>query len=303
MKQWFKKGIVVCFVLGVLLAFSPRHLTQAAESEVSVYRLYLPANGEHLYTTDAYEASVLTLDQGWQFEGIGWYAPSTGIPVYRLYNPGLMNHLYTTDNNEVRVLTETAGWVLDNGGNPLFYSGGSVGIYRLYNQELNGMHLLTTDLNEYQVLPGYGWAQEGESVWCVRKGSSDVSTKYEMLAKAVWQLTNQQRAENGCSALAFNEALYPVASLRAQETTTLFSHTRPNGTSCFTAIDEAGISYTYAGENIAYGQSSPASVVDAWMNSPGHRANILGINYSDMAVGVAQDSAGRYYWVQMFMAQ
>ena len=65
--------------------------------EVTIYRLYNPISGEHLYTRDANEKNVLSSKHGWKYEGVGWYAPTSGKPVYRLYNPGLANHLYTTD--------------------------------------------------------------------------------------------------------------------------------------------------------------------------------------------------------------
>ena len=158
-------------------------------SNVPVYRLYTPVNGEHLYTTDWNEVNVLTSRNGWIYEGVGWYAPSKGTSVYRLYNEGLKNHLYTTDTNEVKVLTTRHGWKLDNNGKPLFYSGGSIGIYRLYNEKLNGMHLLTTDANEYKVLPSYGWQQEGTKIYGIKKGSmsynsniSNTSSQYTIEA-------------------------------------------------------------------------------------------------------------------------
>lgn len=144
----------------------------------TIYRLYNPITGEHLYTPDANEVQVLYSQYGWGYEGIGWYsAVNTGAPVYRLYNPGLGNHLYTTDLNEINVLTTTAGWVMDNNGNPLFYSDGTVPIYRLYNRELSGMHHLTTDLNEYNVIPAYGWAQEGVAINAVQIGNP-IQTQY-----------------------------------------------------------------------------------------------------------------------------
>lgn len=126
-----------------------------------IYRLYHPITGEHLYTTDRYEKDVLYQQRGWGYEGIAWYAPSTGKPVYRLYNAGLMNHLYTSDTNEVKVLTSRHGWKSDNNGQPVFYSGGAVKIYRVYNYRLRGLHHWTTDLNEYNILPRHGWTQEG----------------------------------------------------------------------------------------------------------------------------------------------
>ncbi len=144
-----------------------------ASGIVPVYRLYLAMNGEHLYTTDAHEVDVLTTENSWEYEGIGWYAPSYGKAVYRLFSPGLANHLYTTDLNEIAVLTTQYDWVVDNDNQPLFYSGGSIGIYRLYNESLNGMHLLSTDTNEYNVIPAYGWEQEGTKLLCLATATSE----------------------------------------------------------------------------------------------------------------------------------
>lgn len=144
-----------------------------------VYRLYLPKTGEHLYTTDANEKQTLYEKYGWGYEGIGWYATSSGTAVYRLYHPTLQNHLYTTDTNEVKVLTTKYGWQKDNGGKPLYYSSGSVPIYRVYNKALNGMHHLTTDTNEYATLPKYGWTQEGIKIWAYKIGSPITTTYYK----------------------------------------------------------------------------------------------------------------------------
>jgi hypothetical protein len=105
---------------------------------------------------------------GWDYEGIAWYAPDSGTAVYRLYNPELRNHLYTTDTNEVQVLTASHGWQADNNGKPVFYSGGTVPIYRVYNEGLSGMHHLTSDYNEYITLPAYGWSQEGIKLYAIK---------------------------------------------------------------------------------------------------------------------------------------
>lgn len=129
----------------------------------SIYRLFNRTTGEHLYTPDYNEASTISR-RGWTSEGVGWNAPTSGTPVYRLFNPDISDHLYTTDTNEVRVLT-SRGWRTDNGGRPLFYSGGGVSIYRLYNPTTKRHHL-TKDLNEYNVLPGRGWRQEGAKLRC-----------------------------------------------------------------------------------------------------------------------------------------
>jgi len=76
----------------------------------------------------------------------------------------------------------------------------------------------------------------------------------------------------------------------------VFDHTRPNGTSCFTALQEQGLDYHYAGENIAKGYSTPYAVVDAWMHSEGHRKNILNPDYTSLVVGIKENG-----WVQMFV--
>lgn len=120
--------------------------------------------------------------------------------------------------------------------------------------------------------------------------------------QAVLDLVNAARAENGKSALTLNDELCDVAQLRAEEIVKSFSHTRPNGSSCFTAIQEAGIRGGAMGENIAAGQSSPAAVMNSWMNSEGHRANILSGDFSSIGIGYVQSGSGYgHYWVQMFL--
>lgn len=115
----------------------------------------------------------------------------------------------------------------------------------------------------------------------------------------VLELINEERAKEGLGAMVMDSGLVNVATVRANETVQSFSHTRPDGRDCFTAYDEQGVSYQSAGENIAYGYSSPESVMDGWMNSPGHRANILYAGFGRVGVGVVK-SGGRYYWVQNF---
>ena len=96
--------------------------------------------------------------------------------------------------------------------------------------------------------------------------------------------------------------LSAAAQVRAQEIDVSFSHTRPDGTSCFTVLKDFGISYRACGENIAKGSPSPARVVEGWMNSAGHRANILNANFTAIGVGVYADAAGTLHWAQLFTA-
>ena len=111
-----------------------------------------------------------------------------------------------------------------------------------------------------------------------------------------WQvlsLVNQERAKVGLPALTMDQELLDAAMQRAYETAVYYSHTRPDGRACFTA------SSLTVGENIAAGQFSPAHVMNSWMNSEGHRANILDTGYASIGIG-AVEVDGRYYWVQCF---
>ncbi len=119
-------------------------------------------------------------------------------------------------------------------------------------------------------------------------------------AQEVVRLVNVERAKYGLSALTVHAKASQAAQTRAAEQARSFSHTRPNGTSCFTALKEAGVAYRSAGENIAYGQRTPQEVVTAWMNSSGHRANILGSQFSQIGVGYTVIN-GTAYWAQFFI--
>jgi uncharacterized protein YkwD len=112
-------------------------------------------------------------------------------------------------------------------------------------------------------------------------------------AYKVLDSVNQQRAANGLSALTMDKDLLNAAMQRAAETVVRWSHTRPNGQSCFTVSSKA------FGENIAIGQGSAASVMDSWMNSEGHKANILGSSYTTIGVGAVKQN-GVIRWVQIF---
>ncbi len=115
-------------------------------------------------------------------------------------------------------------------------------------------------------------------------------------------LMNQERAAVGVGGISQNASLDAVAQIRAQEIVQSFSHTRPNGSSCFTVLEEGGIAYMTAGENIAAGYGTPADVMNGWMNSDGHRANILNGSFGQVGIGYYTDPNTPYgtYWVQIF---
>ena len=118
-------------------------------------------------------------------------------------------------------------------------------------------------------------------------------------AKQVAILVNRERSSYGLQPVKYSPLLSEAANVRSSELCKNFSHTRPNGTSCFTVLKEFDISYFSAAENIAYGQRTPEIVMNAWMNSSGHRANILSKNVEYIGVGVVY-SNGIYYWTQLF---
>ncbi|HIT91005.1 MAG TPA: hypothetical protein IAC41_11395 [Candidatus Merdenecus merdavium] len=119
-------------------------------------------------------------------------------------------------------------------------------------------------------------------------------------AEQVVKLVNEERSKRGLSPLTLDRNIEAAALVRAKETETSFSHTRPNGSSFSTALKEQGITYMGAGENIAYGQRTPEEVMEGWMNSDGHRANILNASFTKIGVGYYQNSNGTNYWTQLF---
>lgn len=130
-------------------------------------------------------------------------------------------------------------------------------------------------------------------------GSTEDS-EISSFAKQVVSLVNRERAKEGLSALTIDAQLTAAALIRAQECETSFSHTRPDGSHFTTALKEQNVRYRGAGENIAWGQSSPEEVVAAWMNSSGHRANIMNPNFTTIGVGHYENSRGTDYWAQLF---
>jgi len=119
-------------------------------------------------------------------------------------------------------------------------------------------------------------------------------------AQTVVQMVNEERAKQGLSTVTLDEKACQAACVRADEIAQSFSHTRPSGESCFTVLKELGISYMGAGENIAKGQTTPERVMAAWMDSPGHYANIMREGFT--RIGVCHKVIGGVHmWVQIFL--
>ncbi|MCM1244027.1 MAG: CAP domain-containing protein [Roseburia sp.] len=144
-------------------------------------------------------------------------------------------------------------------------------------------------------------ARAGGKKYVCRVTVKAKTTTKSSFARKVLNLVNKERAKEGLKPLKLDTALCQAAKLRAEEITENFDHTRPDGSSCFTILKENNISYRAAGENIAAGQPTPEQVVEGWMNSPGHRENIMSKEFGKLGVGyVKADDEYGHYWVQLF---
>lgn len=136
-----------------------------------------------------------------------------------------------------------------------------------------------------------------------KPSASTASANQSSYEQQVVNLVNKERAAAGLPALTVNATLSKVAEAKAADMRDnhYFDHQSPTYGSPFDMMRQFGVSYTSAGENIAKGQRTPEEVMNGWMNSPGHRANILNSNYTQIGVGYVTDSNGTGYWVQEFI--
>ncbi|MED0865269.1 CAP domain-containing protein [Bacillus safensis] len=132
--------------------------------------------------------------------------------------------------------------------------------------------------------------------------ASKADSSLNAFEKEVVELTNKERAKQGLKALSVDSKLSKSARAKSQDMKdkNYFSHTSPTYGSPFDQMKQFGITYKSAGENIAQGQKSPQEVVTAWMNSEGHRANILNKSYTHIGVGYVKSGN---YWTQQFIGK
>jgi uncharacterized YkwD family protein len=130
--------------------------------------------------------------------------------------------------------------------------------------------------------------------------SSD-SSQY---AEQVVQLVNKEREKQGLKPVTLDKELSDVATKKSEDMKEkgYFDHTSPTYGSPFDMMKQFGIEYKSAGENIAKGQQTPEEVMNAWMNSDGHRKNILNPSFTHMGVGYVEDGSSPY-WTQMFIGK
>ena len=121
-------------------------------------------------------------------------------------------------------------------------------------------------------------------------------------AKQVLELVNKERSKQGLKPLKLSDELTNVATEKARDMAEngYFDHNSPTYGSPFDMLRRFGVQYSAAGENIAAGQKTPEDVMDSWMNSSGHRANILNKNYAEIGIGYVEGGSYGTYWVQLF---
>lgn len=146
-------------------------------------------------------------------------------------------------------------------------------------------------------IQNYDLISPGQIIHIPEKDATVQSYEQEVI-----RLVNQIRAENGLPALTHNWELSRVARYKSRDMkdNRYFSHTSPVYGSPFQMIRNFGISYRTAGENIARGYATPQAVVNGWMNSSGHRANILNASFTQIGVGYVAEGN---YWTQMFIGK
>lgn len=129
------------------------------------------------------------------------------------------------------------------------------------------------------------------------------NSDFSAYQKEVLDLVNVERSKAGLAPLTLDAKLSNVATIKSQDmiNKNYFDHNSPTYGSPFDMMNQFGISFSAAGENIAEGQRTPQEVMNSWMNSPGHRANILSPKFTKLGVGIAKDSNGRLHWTQMFI--
>jgi uncharacterized YkwD family protein len=153
----------------------------------------------------------------------------------------------------------------------------------------------TPDGNPVNQAPA-GNPENKEPTGQVQEGKKNTTDKTDF-EQQVLDLVNQERAKTGLSSLSRNEELSNVAMVKAQDmyNHSYFDHNSPTHGSPFDMMKEFGITYNTAGENIAKGQTTPTQVMKEWMNSPGHKANILNNSYTHIGIAYYNNT-----WVQEF---
>lgn len=261
------------------------------------------ALGTMLMATPAFAGN-----NGWNRDNRGWWYQFSNGSYARSSWVSVNNSWYFMDASgymQTGWLNDGSGWYyLDTDNGNMCMGWVNVNGNWYYMNPANGGRMLTNSYTPdgYYVdgngvyRPGVGTAQSGGQENSQSSGQNSAQLSEAQFEDQVIELVNQERAKQGISPVKKDAGLTNTADVRAAELEVLFSHDRPDGSDCFTAYPRG---FGYKGENIAAGQRNPEEVMDSWMHSSGHRANILNPNYDSIGVGYSNLN-GRANWVQNF---
>ena len=244
-----------------------------------------------------------TMSTGWIYVDHQWYYMNSNGSMHTgwLYIGGKWYYLKASGAMNIGWVAVGGKWYYMNSDGTMTTGWISVDGYWYY-MEPNGMMAASKWIGDYYV--------QGDGTMAVNKwignyyvgpdGRWIPNAEMTSMERDVARLVNKVRAENGKNALIYDEQISKAAEARAKELQWYFDHIRPNGTPWYTVMDEYNIFYETCGENIAYGSTSAEDVMQLWMDSPPHYANIMD-DYTHIGVGHYKDSNGRDYWVQLFV--
>ncbi|KKB34768.1 S-layer homology domain-containing protein [Bacillus thermotolerans] len=146
---------------------------------------------------------------------------------------------------------------------------------------------------------------QNEEVTVEQSGQAQEVDNHSELEQQILKLVNEERAKAGAPALTLAEDISKVAQKKSEDMAEkdYFDHNSPTYGSPFAMMEQFGLDYTLAGENIAAGYQSASAVMEDWMDSPGHRANILNPGYKEIGIGIANGGEYGTYYTQMFIAR
>jgi uncharacterized YkwD family protein len=217
-------------------------------------------------------------------------------------NPNLTNYNYIYPGQTIYIPSMTVNDEPITAGNYIIKVGDT-----LYSIARKNNITLGELLEANPSLSASGYIYPGQNIY-IPSGSNNKEQGSQnkadnALVNEVIRLVNSERSKIGVSALKKNKQLDEIAQMKSQDfiNNNYLSHTSPIYGSPFEMMQNQGVKFTSAAENIASGQSTPAQVMNSWMNSSGHRANILNQNYNQIGVGIAEDKNGKRYWTQLFI--
>lgn len=301
--------------------FAPDEQLSTAEFSVMLTQAFCPEKISGVegrdwwerYVNAAREAGYLTdTTAGWSYTDGTWDADVVEAPMNRydmaqaMWNTVVAEGL-TTPTGEQREAAQRA--IGDFAAIPEDYESAVVAMYALgclagvnENGDFGGQGNMTRAHASVVMDRMLGLeVEETASQTPAEDTGSEPADTVAAYEQEVFDLVNQIREENGLEPFVYNETLAETARAHSQDMIDrdFFDHYNPDGKSPFDRMRDNGLSFSMAAENIAAGQRTPEEVVESWMNSEGHRANILG-DCEELGVGLALGGSYGYYWTQCF---